>query len=582
AKGEPFEIKAELTKRPKTKKEAEAFLENCRTANFSIENITIRPAKKTPAAPFTTSTLQQESARRLGYTVSQTMMIAQRLYESGKITYMRTDSVNLSNYAVESCKKVITSTMGKQYLKTRQFTTKTKGAQEAHEAIRPTYMEKQSTEGTVQEQKLYDLIWKRAVASQMAEAELEKTTVVIGMDNDTENKFTLTGEVVKFDGFLHVYKEFYDDEQEQENESRLLPPLKEGQILEHEKITAIERFTQHPARYTEAGLVRKLEELGIGRPSTYAPTISTVQQREYVEKGDREGKEHTYKFLVLTKNGTITDTIQTEKTGSEKAKLFPTDIGIVVNDFLTAYFPNILDYNFTADVEKEFDDVAGGEKQWTTLMRDFYASFHLSVESILATKSEHKVGERILGIEPKTGKSVSVKIGRFGPVIQIGTADDEEKPRFSQFKKGLSLETITLEEALDAFKLPRTLGDFEDKTVIVGIGPFGPYVKHNSKYVSVPKDTDPLVISLEEAVNLINNKREVEKQKLIKNFPEEPELEVRNGKYGPYIAYKGTNYKIPKNLIPKELELSTIMEIIHQQNEKGTTPRRKKYAAKKK
>ncbi|KAA6346124.1 DNA topoisomerase 1 [termite gut metagenome] len=582
AKGEPFEIKAELTKRPKTKEEAETFLKTCRTANFLIESVAIRPVKKNPSAPFTTSTLQQEAARRLGYTVSQTMMIAQRLYESGKITYMRTDSVNLSNYAVESCKKVITNKMGKPYLKTRQFTTKTKGAQEAHEAIRPTSMEKQSTEGTVQEQKLYDLIWKRAVASQMAEAELEKTTVVIGMDNDMENKFTVTGEVIKFDGFLRVYKEFYDDEQEQENESRLLPPLKEGQILEQEKIIAIERFTQHPARYTEAGLVRKLEELGVGRPSTYAPTISTIQQREYVEKEDREGKEHAYKILILTKKGTITDTIQTEKTGSEKAKLFPTDIGIVVNDFLTTYFPNILDYNFTAGVEKEFDDVAEGEKQWTTLMRDFYESFHPSVESILATKSEHKVGERMLGIEPETGKPVSVKIGRFGPVIQIGTADDEEKPRFSQLRKGLSLETITLEEALDAFKLPRTLGDFEDKTLTVGIGPFGPYIKHNSKYVSIPKDIDPLVISLEEAISLINNKREAEKQKLIKTFPEEPGLEVRNGRYGPYIAYKSINYKIPKNLIPKELELLAIMEIIHQQNEKGATPRRKKYAPKKK
>jgi DNA topoisomerase-1 len=443
-------------------------------------------------------------------------------------------------------------------------------------------MDKRSTEGTAQEQKLYTLIWKRAIASQMAEAELEKTTVVIGMDNDTENKFTVTGEVIKFEGFLHVYKDSYDNEQEKENESRLLPPLKEGQRLKHEKIIAIERFTQHPARYTEAGLVRKLEELGIGRPSTYAPTISTVQQREYVEKGDREGKEHTYETLILTKNGTITDTVQTEKTGSEKAKLFPTDTGIVVNDFLTAYFPNILDYNFTADVEKEFDDVAEGEKQWTTLMRDFYAGFHPSVENLLATKSEHKVGERILGIEPKTGKPVSVKIGRFGPVIQIGKADDEEKPRFSQLRKGLSLETITLEEALEAFKLPRTLGDFEDKTLIVGIGPFGPYVKHNSKYVSIPKGMDPLVISLEEAISLIHDKREAEKQKLIKIFPEEPELEMRNGRYGPYIAYKGANYKIPKNLIPKDLELPAIMEIIQQQKEKGTTPGRKKYAAKKK
>ncbi|KAA6329436.1 DNA topoisomerase 1 [termite gut metagenome] len=581
ADGKPIQIKAELARRPKTKEEAKAFLETCLSANFCIENITTRPLKKSPAAPFTTSTLQQEAARKLGYTVSQTMMIAQRLYESGKITYMRTDSVNLSDYAIDGSKKAITSIMGKQYAKTRRFATKTKGAQEAHEAIRPTYMENQSVDGTAQEKKLYDLIWKRTIASQMADAELEKTTVIIGIDNNTDDKFTAIGEVVKFDGFLHVYKESYDDEQEQEDENRLLPPLKNGQSLERKEIVAVERFTQRPARYTEAGLVRKLEELGIGRPSTYAPTISTIQQREYVEKGDREGEERIYKILTLKKSK-ITDTTQTEKTGSEKAKLFPTDIGIVVNDFLTAYFPNILDYNFTANVEKEFDDVAEGEKQWTTLMKDFYANFHPSVETTLATKSEHKVGERILGTEPKTGKPVSVKIGRFGPFIQIGTADDDEKPRFSQLKKGLSLETITLEEALDAFKLPRTLGEFEDKVVVAGIGPFGPYIKHNAKYVSIPKDIDPLIISLEDAVNLINNKREAEAQKLVKTFAEEPELQILNGRYGPYIAYKGSNYKIPKNIIPKDLELQAVMEIINKQAEKGTTPKRSKYTAKKK
>ncbi|KAA6348743.1 DNA topoisomerase 1 [termite gut metagenome] len=580
ANGNLVEMKAELTRRLKTKKEVEEFLKICQIASFSIENITTRPLKKSPAAPFTTSTLQQEAARKLGYTVSQTMMVAQRLYESGKITYMRTDSVNLSDYAIAASKQAITSIMGVGYAKTRRFATKTKGAQEAHEAIRPTDMKNPSTEGTPQEKKLYELIWKRTIASQMADAELEKTTATITISNHADDKFVATGEVIKFDGFLRVYKESYDEDREREDESRLLPPLKEGQELKYEEIVAVERFTQRPSRYAEAGLVRKLEELGIGRPSTYAPTISTIQQREYVVKEDREGEERAYKVLTLKQNK-ITDTVQKEKTGNEKAKLFPTDIGIVVNDFLTEYFPNILDYNFTADVEKKFDDVAEGEKQWTSLMSDFYTSFHPSVESTLATKSEHKVGERILGTEPGTGKPVSVKIGRFGPVIQIGITDSEEKPRFSQMRKGMSMETITLEEALEAFKLPRTLGEFEDKTVTVGLGPFGPYVKHNSKYVSIPKDMDPLVISLEEAIGLINNKREAELQKRIKTFTEEPELEILNGRYGPYIAYKGANYKIPKNLVPKDLELQAVMDIINQQNEKGKTPKRGRYAAKK-
>jgi DNA topoisomerase-1 len=576
----PILLKAELVRRPKTKEEARAFLEKCRQANFSIESIATRPLKKSPPAPFTTSTLQQEAARKLGYTVSQTMLVAQRLYESGKITYMRTDSVNLSDYAIDSSKAAITNSMGERYAKPRRFSTKTKGAQEAHEAIRPTYMEKPSTDGTAQEKKLYDLIWKRAIASQMAEAELEKTTVTIGMDTHADDKFTLTGEVITFDGFLRVYRESYDDEQEPDSENRLLPPLKEGQELECKEIVAVERFTQHPPRYTEAALVRKLEELGIGRPSTYAPTISTIQQREYVEKGEREGEDRAYQIVTLRKD-TITEKTQTEKTGSEKAKLFPTDTGIVVTDFLTAYFPTILDYNFTADVEKEFDDIAEGDKQWTTLMKDFYAGFHPAVEATLATRNEHKAGERVLGTDPKTGKPVSVKIGRFGPCIQIGTADDEEKPRFSQLKKGLSMETITLEEALDAFKLPRTVGTFEDTAVVVGIGPFGPYVKHNAKYTSIPKDVDPLLIPLEDAVTLINQKREAEVKKQIKTFDEDPQVRVLNGRYGPYIAYKGKNYKIPKEVVPQELELPAVMELIQKQDEKGPSPRRGKYAAKK-
>ncbi|KAA6321162.1 DNA topoisomerase 1, partial [termite gut metagenome] len=417
--GKLVEMKAELARHLKTQQEAEDFLIACQDAQFSIENITVRPLKKSPVAPFTTSTLQQEASHKLGYTVAQTMKIAQMLYESGKITYMRTDSVNLSEYAIASCKKAISNMMGKQYVKTRQYATKIKGAQEAHEAIRPTDMENQSIEESTQEKKLYDLIWKRTIASQMADAELEKTTATIGISGkNTKDKFVATGKVIKFDGFLRVYKESYDDEPEPENEDRLLPPIKEGQVLKHKEIVAVERFTQRPARYTEAGLVRKLEELGIGRPSTYAPTISTIQQREYVEKGDREGEERIYKVIALRKDK-ITNTVQTEKIGSEKSKLFPTDTGIVVNDFLTQYFPTILDYNFTADVEKEFDDVAEGAKQWTNLMNDFYQNFHPSVETTLATKSEHKVGERILGTEPGTGKPVSVKIGRFGPVIQI-------------------------------------------------------------------------------------------------------------------------------------------------------------------
>ena len=435
--GKLVEMKAELAHRIKTKKEAEAFLNACKGANFAIEDITTRPLKKTPPAPFTTSTLQQEAARKLGYTVAQTMMIAQRLYESGFITYMRTDSVNLSEFATIGSKDAIIKMMGERYVHPRHFETKTKGAQEAHEAIRPTYMENQSIEGTAQEKKLYDLIWKRTIASQMADAELEKTTVTISISSSSE-VFTAIGEVIKFDGFLRVYRESYDDENEQEDESNLLPPLKKGQKLEHGPIVATERFTQRPPRYTEASLVRKLEELGIGRPSTYAPTISTIQNREYVEKGNKDGEERMFNVLTL-KDQQVKDENHTEITGTEKAKLFPTDTGTVVNDFLTEYFPDILDYNFTASVEKEFDEIAEGEVKWTSILKTFYDQFHPSVENTLAIKTEHKVGERILGEEPETGKPVSVKIGRFGPMAQIGTAEDEEKPRFAQMKKGQSI-----------------------------------------------------------------------------------------------------------------------------------------------
>ena len=581
ADGKLVEMKAELSRRIKTKEEAKAFLDACKGATFTIEDITTRPVKKTPPAPFTTSTLQQEAARKLGYTVAQTMMIAQRLYESGFITYMRTDSVNLSEYATASSKDAIIQMMGERYVHPRHFETKTKGAQEAHEAIRPTYMENQSIEGTAQEKKLYDLIWKRTIASQMADAELEKTTATISISKSGD-AFTAIGEVIKFDGFLRVYRESYDDENEQEDESRLLPPLKKGQKLEYGPIVATERFTQRPPRYTEASLVRKLEELGIGRPSTYAPTISTIQQREYVEKGNKDGEERTFNVLTL-KDNQIKDESHNEVTGAEKSKLFPTDTGTVVNDFLTEYFPDILDYNFTASVEKEFDEIAEGEVKWTSIMKTFYDQFHPAVEKTLSIKTEHKVGERMLGEEPETGKPVSVKIGRFGPVVQIGAADDEEKPRFAQMKKGQSMETITLEEALELFKLPRTLGEYEGKTVTVGIGRFGPYIQHNKVYVSLPKTLDPMKVTLEEAEQLILEKRTKEAERHIKKFDEEPELEILNGRYGPYIAYKGNNYKIPKDIVPQDLSLKSCFDLIKIQDEKGPgTSAKGKRTAKKK
>ena len=577
--GNKVELKAELGKRFKTREEAKAFLEACKDANYHIEDIVTRPMKKSPAAPFTTSTLQQEAARKLGFTVAQTMMVAQRLYESGLITYMRTDSVNLSDLALHTSKDAILEMMGERYVKTRQYATKTKGAQEAHEAIRPTNMSHDKVSGTSQEQRLYDLIWKRTIASQMAEAEIEKTTATIAISNNVE-KFMAAGEVITFDGFLRVYKESHDDEIEQEDETRLLPPLSKGEELERKEITATQRYTLCPARYTEASLVRKLEELGIGRPSTYAPTISTVQQRGYVEKGNREGKKRTYEVLELIGDA-LTEKEKSEVVGSEKSKLLPTDVGIVVNDFLMEYFPEIMDYNFTANVEKGFDEVAEGKMEWANMMDQFYKGFHPLVEKTLHVKSEHKVGERMLGTDPASGKPVSVKIGRFGPVIQIGSAEDEEKPRFSQLTKGLSLETITLEQALDAFRLPRNLGDFEEKTVTIGVGRFGPYVRHNNAFVSVPKDKDPLEITLDEAIELIKAKREAAEKKQIKTFEDHPELQVLNGRYGPYIAYEKKNYKIPEDIEPKDLTPDSCFKIIELQKIKGET-RKGRYAAKKK
>ena len=581
--GNEVEVKAELSNRFKTKEEAQAFLETCKDAQFSIEDIITRPVKKSPAAPFTTSTLQQEAARKLGFTVAQTMMVAQRLYENGQITYMRTDSVNLSDLALNTSKQTILSLMGERYVKVRKFATKTKGAQEAHEAIRPTYMENETVSGTGQEQKLYELIWKRTIASQMADAELEKTTATIVISNSSE-KFIATGEVITFDGFLRVYKESYDDDNEQEDEGRLLPPLSKGEKLIRKEILATQRFTQCPPRYTEASLVRKLEELGIGRPSTYAPTISTVQQREYVEKGDKTGEERLYNVITL-KEDKIADDTRTEITGAEKAKLLPTDTGTVVTDFLMQYFPSIMDYNFTASVEKQFDEIAEGDTKWTTIMKTFYKTFHPSVESTLAAKNAHKTGERLLGDDPVSGKPVSVKIGRFGPVVQIGTAEDEEKPRFSPLKKGMSIETITLEEAMELFKLPRTLGEHEGKTVSVNAGRFGPYIYYNGTYTSLPKGADPMEIELEEALELIKEKAEAEAKKHLKKFEEEPELEIMNGRYGPYIAYKGNNYKIPKDIVPEDLSLDACLEIVKLQSEKAASapakPKRGRYAKKK-
>ena len=580
ADGRPAEIRAELNTRFKTEDEAKAFLEKCCHTEFTVQDITTRPMKKSPAPPFTTSTLQQEAARKLGFTVAQTMMVAQRLYESGFITYMRTDSVNLSSLAIGTSREAITQLMGERYVQTRQFTTKSKGAQEAHEAIRPTYMEHQPIEADSAERRLYDLIWKRTIASQMADAELEKTTAPIALTGMSET-FVATGEVVTFDGFLRVYRESLDDE-ETEDESRLLPPLKKGQKLDCGRIVAQERFTQHPPRYTEASLVRKLEELGIGRPSTYAPTISTIQQRGYVEKGDKPGEERTYKVLTLS-GGRLTTATRSETAGSEKGKLLPTDVGTVVNDFLLQYFPGIMDYNFTASVEKEFDEVAEGDKQWTTLIRQFYGEFEPMVEQTLAVKTEHKVGERELGTDPGSGRPVFVKIGRFGPVVQIGSADDEEKPRFAQINKGQSIETITLDEALELFKLPRTLDDYEGKPVIIGPGKLGPYVRHDGKFISLPQGADPMPFSYAEAVELILAQRAAEAQKHIKRFDEEPELEILNGRYGPYITYKGNNYRLPKTLKvePKDLELADCLAIIKEQDEKPASTKGRRFAKRK-
>jgi len=562
--GSATEVKAMLGSKFKTEKEVNAFLEKCKNAIFRVENISKKPMKRTPAPPFTTSTLQQEAARKLGFTVSQTMMVAQHLYENGQITYMRTDSVNLSKLCLNASKEEIVRLYGDHYSKPRQYHTSIKGAQEAHEAIRPTYMDKTEIEGTAQEKRLYELIWKRTIASQMADAEIEKTTVTIGVENqdkqlvnDNKNleEFVAQGEVVKFDGFIKVYRESSDDEEQQEEFGHMLPPLKEGQELTRREINATERFSVGPQRYTEASLVHKMEELGIGRPSTYAPTISTIQQREYVQKGDKKGEERAYAIFIL-KGKQISQKSRKEVVGSEKGKLIPTDIGIVVNDFLMENFKDIMDYNFTAKVEQDFDKIAEGEEKWKDMMHSFYKNFEPTVEKTLNSRNEHKAGERLLGTDPKSGKPVFVKIGRFGPVVQIGSADDQEKPQFAQMPKDKSMETISISEALELFKLPREIGELKGKPVTIGTGRFGPYVLYDRKYTSLPKGADPMTITLEEAEELIKAKLQEDEKKHLKKFSENPNLEVLNGRYGPYLAYEGKNYRLPKSLHERAAELT--------------------------
>ena len=573
--GNATEVKAELDKRFKTHEEVEAFLEKCKDAKFTVEAVNKKPLKRTPAPPFTTSTLQQEAARKLGFTVSQTMMIAQKLYESGRITYMRTDSVNLSTLCTNASKDEIIKVYGSEYSQPRAYHTHSKGAQEAHEAIRPTYMNETSIDGTSQEKRLYELIWKRTIASQMADAQIEKTTINIHIDN-AEEKFVANGEVITFDGFIKVYRESTDDEDGTEDATHILPAMKEGDELQRREITATEKFSAAPLRYTEASLVKKLEDLGIGRPSTYAPTISTIQQREYVQKGDKKGVERSYTIDSL-KGIKVTQKVKKEIAGNEKGKLLPTDIGIVVNDFLMENFPGIMDYNFTANVEQKFDDIAEGKTEWNKWMKTFDKDFEPEVSKVMNARSEHKAGERELGTDPKTGKPVFVKIGRFGPVAQIGSAEDKDKPLFAQLPSNLSIETITLEEALELFKLPRELGEFEGTQVSVGTGRFGPYVQHNRKYVSIPKGEDPMTITLDRAIELIQEKRETEQKRHLKSFAEDEKLELLNGKYGPYIAYDGKNYRLPKNKMEnvEALTYEECMTIIKEAPEPKTARRRK-------
>lgn len=565
-------VGAELSKRLADDAQARELLADCSGTTFKVSAVNVRPVKKSPAPPFTTSTLQQEAARKLGFTVSQTMMVAQRLYEAGHITYMRTDSLNLSQLALNALAKEIRGNLGEQYLHTRQYHTHSKGAQEAHEAIRPTYVDKQTIEGTAQEKRLYSLIWKRTLASQMADAEIEKTTVEIQPASRQEH-FTATGEVVRFDGFLKVYLESTDDETDEQT-SGILPAMHEGETLSLTEMTATQRFTQQPSRYSEGSLVKKLEELGIGRPSTYATFISTILQREYVERGEKEGTPREYEILTVHPDGKISRSTRTETVGSERGKLVPTDIGEVVNEYLTENFPDILDYNFTAQTEERFDDIARGKLGWHQEIQTFYDDFHPGVDRALNTRTEHRVGERILGTDPATGRPVSVKIGRFGPMIQLGDGEGDEKPQFASLLKGQSVSTITLEEALKLFEFPRLIGSFEDQDVTVAIGRFGPYVKHAGKFVSIPKELSPAHITLDEAVELIEKKRAADANKTLKTFDEDADMQILNGRYGPYIKYKGGNFKIPKTVAePAALTLDECRKIVAEAEAKPASPR---------
>ncbi len=566
-------VNAELSQRFKTEEEALAFLKKAAKASYTVSDIQQKPLKRQPAPPFTTSTLQQEAARKLHYTVSQTMSIAQRLYEAGQITYMRTDSVNLSTLCLNASKEQILKTMGQEYLETRNYVTHTKGAQEAHEAIRPTYIENQTIEGSIAEQRLYELIWKRTIASQMSDALIEKTQAEISISGEDDLKFIATGEVIKFDGFLKVYIEGNDEENENENEGAgRLPALSINQDLTLSTADAVERYSMHPQRYTEASLVKKMEELGIGRPSTYAPTISTIQAREYVAKSDRPAEKREITRLHLdTKTGKVSRKTNEETYCNDKGKLIPTDIGVVVNDFLTEHFPDIMSYNFTATVEGEFDEIAEGKEIWADCIDTFYKVFHPLITTALNERTENKAGERKLGKDPKTGYTVSVKISRFGPVVQIGATDEVDKPQFAALLKGMSIATITLEEALKLFELPKTLGEFEDQSVIVGVGKFGPYVHHNNKYISIPKEIDPHEISLEEAIKLIEEKRDEDRRRVLRTFTEDPELLILNGRYSPYLSKAGKNYKLPRNIDLEKITFEQCTEIMKAADEQESS-----------
>ena len=556
--GQEYNLSAELPHRFENEEETRKFLESCVNADYKVDNIEKKPAVRYPAPPFTTSTLQQEAARKLGFSVANTMRIAQQLYESGKITYMRTDSVNLSSLALGMAKKEITENYGAEYVKTRQYHTKSKGAQEAHEAIRPTYLDQHSIKGTSDERRLYELIWKRTIASQMADAQVERTNVNISVSTN-EKQFVATGEAILFDGFLKVYRESYDDAPSEED-AAILPPIEVGIVLDMDKMEAQQRYTRPPFRYNEASLVKKMEELGIGRPSTYAPTISTIQKREYVSKGDVKGISQEYQIITL-KNNKISEKKGKETIGSEKGKLMPTDIGVLVNKFLLQYFESIIDYNFTANVEKEFDQIEEGQREWNAMIRDFYQGFHNQVVSTTENSGKFS-GEKLLGVDPATGKNVYVKVGRFGPVAQIGDTESEEKPRFAGLKKDMSIESVTLEEVLKLFDFPRILGEFEGKEITVAVGRFGPYIRHDNKFYSLAKTDNPALVEYDRAVEIINEKRQKDLDNIILTFDQDPDMRVLNGRFGPYIAYKKSNYKIPKGTEPSSLTYEQCLAIV--------------------